>query len=1706
MTANRGFKKETFRYSRSHPPAMKVLLVLALAVALVAGTQVSFAPEFAAGKTYKYKYEGYLLGGLPEEGLARAGMKIQSKILIGAADPNSYIIKLEDPMISEYSGIWPKEVFRPATKLTSALSAQLLTPVKFEYANGVIGKVYAPAGISTAVLNIFRGVLNIFQMNIKKTQNVYNLQETGVKGVCKTHYVLSEDSKADRLHLTKTTDLNHCTDRIHMDFGMAGYTDKCPECVTRGKVFAGAISINYVMKPSASGTLILEATATELLQYSPVNIVNGAFQMEAKQTVTFVDIKKTPLEPVKADYIHRGSLKYEFGTELLQTPIQLLRITNAEAQIVETLNNLVSLNLGEAHEDSPLKFIELIQLLRVARYESIEALWSQFKSKSEHRHWMLSSIPAIGTHVALKFIKEKVVAGEVTSAEAAQAIISSAHLVTADIEAIKLQEGLAMTPKIKENAALREITMLGFGTMVHKYCVENPSCPSELVRPIHDIVVSAVERRDNDELSLALKVLGNAGHPSSLKPIMKLLPGFGSSASNLEHRVHVDAALALRKIAKREPKLIQDMAVQLFMDRTLDPELRMVAAIVLFDTKLPLGLVTTLAQSLLKEPNLQVASFAYSYMKAFTKTTTPDHSTVAAACNVAIRILSPKFERLSYRYSRAFHYDHYYNPWMLGAAASAYYINDVASVLPRNVMAKARIYLSGVFVDVLEFGARSEGVQEALLKVRDVPESANRITKMKQVLKALTEWRAKPSRQPLGSLYVKVFGNEVAFANIDKEMIEKITEFAAGPEIRMYGKQTLDALMSGYSLKYSQPILAIEVRCIFPSSLGLPMELSLYTAGVTAASVEVQATISPPPPEDFHPVHLLKSDISMKALVAPSVSLHTYAVMGVNNPFIQATVMSRAKVHTVIPKKMEARFDVVKGYFNYQFLPVEGVKTIASALLETVAIARDVEDLEAAKITPVLPFEPFINKNTTSMLSKTSNYLSDSLSASSELLPLQLQSQIVSNMKIPKPIVKKMCATTYTYGIEACIDIRSRNATFLRNTPIYAIIGNHSLLVNVTPAAGPSIERIEIEVQIGEKAAEKIIKVVNLSEEEEILEDKNVLMKLKKILVPGLKNSTKVSSSSSSSSRSSSSRSRRSSSTSSKTSSSSSSSRPKTKMLDLADSLNKTSKISSSSSSSQHLSRSSSSSRSSLRSSILSSSSSSSSSMSKQELYEMNFTKDHIHQHSLSTEHLKSKSSASSFEYIYNKAKYLSNTVNPAVTVLVRAIRTDHKNQGYQITAYYDRLTARVQIIVANLTENDNWRICADSMMLSYHKVMTRVTWGIECKQYNTSITAETGRVEKEPAVRVKLTWERLPNYLKKYASRVSNYLTRIVEDNGVNRTKVANDPKEIKLTVAVANETSLNVTMKTPKNTFYKLGWSLPFYLPVNNTAAELQAYQNSWIEQITYVLTKSNAAECSVVKDTVVTFNNKKYKTEMPHSCHQVLAQDCTSEMKFIVLLKRDQTTEQNEISVKIEMIDVDMYLKDNAVVVKVNGVEISLNNLPYQHPTAADIQIREREDGVSLHAPSHGLQEVFFSLNKVQVKVVDWMRGQTCGLCGKADGEVRQEYSTPNERVSRNATSFAHSWVLPAKSCHDTSECYMQLDSVKLEKQISLEGEESKCYTVEPVLRCLPGCLPVRTTSVTVGYHCVPLESNLNRSDGLSSIYEKSIDVSETAESHL
>ncbi|ROL40727.1 Vitellogenin [Anabarilius grahami] len=1299
-------------------------VVLALTVALVASQQINLVPEFALDKTYVYKYEALLLGGLPQEGLARAGIKVSSKVHLSAVTENTFLMKLMDPLLHEYAGIWPKDPFVPATKLTSALAAQLQIPIKFEYANGVVGKVFAPAGVSPTVLNLHRGILNILQLNLKKTQNIYELQEAGVQGVCRTHYVISEDTKANHIIVTKSKDLSHCQERIIKDVGLA-YTEKCAECTERVKSLIETASYNYIMKPAAAGVLIAEATVEEVHQFSPFNEIHGAAQMEAKQTLAFVEIEKTPVVPIKADYLARGSLQYEFATEILQTPIQLIKISDAPAQIIEVLKDLVANNVAMVHDDAPLKFVQLVQLLRVATLENIEAIWAQFKDKPVYRRWLLDALPAVGTPVILKLIKEKFLAGELTIPEFIQALVVALQMVTADLDTIQLTASLAMHEKIATIPALREVVMLGYGSMIAKHCVAVPTCPAELLRPIHEIAAEANSKNNIPEITLALKVLGNAGHPASLKPIMKLLPGLRTAATSLPLRVQVDAILALRNIAKKEPKLVQPVALQLVLDRALHPEARMVACIVLFEAKPSVALVSSLAGALKTETNMHVASFAYSHIKSLTRITAPDMAAVAGAANVAIKLMSRKLDRLSLRFSRALQLDFYHTPLMIGAAGSAYMINDAITILPRAVVAKARAYLAGAAADVLEIGVRTEGIQEALLKSPAADESVDRITKLKRTLRALADWKALPTDQPLASAYIKILGQEVAYLNIDKTVIEEAIQIATGPKPRELLKGALKALQEGIAFQYAKPLLAAEVRRILPTAVGVPMELSLYTAAVATASLNVKATITPPLPEEIETMtleQLKRTDIQLQAEARPSVALQTFAVMGVNTALIQAAVMARGKIRTIAPGKVAARADILKGNYKVEALPVEVPEHIADVSFETLAVVRNIEEPTAERIVPLVPELAMQNSQT------PADYLSSEI-------------QDETPVRAAAPFHKTLCLAVPYIEIKGCIEVHSHNAAFIRNSPLFYIIGQHSARASVARAEGPAVERLELEVQVGPKAAERLLKQINLIDEE-TPEGKAFLLKLREILETEDKNVPVSSESSSSSS----------------------------------------SRIISSSSSSMSSSR----------------------------------MTEYLAPHGAS----KAKSSgsaASSFEALQKQAKFLGNALPPVFAVIARAVRVDHKLLGYQLAAYFDKPTARVQLVISSIAENDNLKICADGALLSKHKVTAKVAWGPECQQYAVTAKAEAGVLGEFPAARLELEWERLPVIVTTYAKKLSKHIPIAALQAGFRLERATNSEKEIELTAALPTQRSLNVIARIPEMTLSRMAIPLPVAVPIN-------------------------------------------------------------------------------------------------------------------------------------------------------------------------------------------------------------------------------------------------------------------------------------------------
>lgn len=79
--------------------------------------------------------------------------------------------------MAEYNGFPGKNGYDASPKLTKHIATQLTKPFMFEYAGGHVGDIHASPEISNTVVNIVRGILAFFQVTVKTTQKIYELEE-----------------------------------------------------------------------------------------------------------------------------------------------------------------------------------------------------------------------------------------------------------------------------------------------------------------------------------------------------------------------------------------------------------------------------------------------------------------------------------------------------------------------------------------------------------------------------------------------------------------------------------------------------------------------------------------------------------------------------------------------------------------------------------------------------------------------------------------------------------------------------------------------------------------------------------------------------------------------------------------------------------------------------------------------------------------------------------------------------------------------------------------------------------------------------------------------------------------------------------------------------------------------------------------------------------------------------------------------------------------------------------------------------------------------------------------------------------------------------------------------------------------------------------------------------------------------------------------
>ncbi|NXI97384.1 VIT2 protein, partial [Psophia crepitans] len=1694
-------------------------------------------PVFHTGKTYLYGYNSFILHGLPGGGLPMVGVRLTCKLEISRTSRSDHLLQIQSPKLEEYNGFWPTDPFTPSSRITQTIAACFSQAFKFEYTEGRVGNIYAPEECPILCTNLVRGILNMMQITIKKSQNVYELQEAGIEGICQTRYVIQDDIKNNRATISKSKDLTDCQEKAVKNMGMA-YIRPCPTCPLKVRSIKGTAMFTYKMKYDDSGALMTSATSEQVYQISPFNEPDGAAVMKARQELSLVDIKTTPISAPKTQLQNQGSLRYHFSGELLQMPIPLIRIKNPDLQLTETLRQLVQNNEEEATKEASAKFLQIVQLFRVVTLDQIESLWVQFASDPPYRPWFLSAICAAGATDTFRFLKQKIHDEKLNIWEAAAALPLAFHFVTPNKQTLEVASTFLTCPQIQKAPVLRILVYLGYGSMVNKHCAQSPFCPNELLQPLHDLATEAASKGSAKDMALALKAIGNAGQPASIKCILKFLPTFSPAAASLPGRIHADAVLALRKIARKDPAKVREISLQVFMDNTLAPNIRMVACLVLFETKPALPTVTAMASSLLTEPSLQVASFTYSHMKALAVGRIPQLYNLSAACNIAIKLLSPRLDRLSYRYSKVIHVGGYSSEYQAGAIWRVYLMNGPSTVFPTDIITKVRGYYANTATDIIEVALQSQSLTE-LIRKQNIPFAEYDTYKtLKELGKTLLGWKELPPEDPLVSAYVKVLGQEIAFVDIDTDAIQQtMTSLTGSSNWQRVVKKVLEEVRRGISGRWTLPVVVAELRHAVPTVVGVPLEFSLCGTVLARAVADVDMQVSPPLSDKFRPSQLLETNMDIHADIKPKAHFYMMATMGINTQYFQSGLEFHAEFSANTTMKFDARINMKEKNLKIETPPCRQEVELAAVRSEVYAVSRNMEEVDFEKKSQFLPKgdQPFQPSERSSRpgswkQSSASSVISEGYQQGSE--------EAHHHSVGARYYARIFCREFESLGCSACLSLKSRNSAFLRNTYLHKLVGELEAKIVLKPVhTDADIDKIQLEIQAGSKAASRIIDVASSGskEEDETSLYKGIQAKLKKVL--GIENVFKVANKTRH-------RKRRihrkkkaavtnlwaepsanplSSSSSSSTAASADGKEPGQEHK--KDEIRQSGKRRGSSSRSS--SRSSSGRRSrrqvSLSSKICSSSEdhsgdrhcSGDSEHSNQQanlpVYQFWFkpADEQDPGREVLNSSISSSSSSASGEGNFSavsQPKFLGDSKPPILAAVLRAIHRNEQPTGLQLVLYTDTqpTRSRIQMFVSSITGSSRWKLCADASVINSHKVSGSLKWGKDCRDYQIATQIATGQFAAYPAMQMKLEWPKVPSAVRTTARWFYSFLPGAAYVLGYSQRQRHGPSHQATLVMALTSPRTCDVVLKLPELTIYERAIRLPVPFP-SSPATPIStppSPDRNVFAQATLSIIENLKARCSIFQNTITTFNGVEFNYSMPANCYHVLVQDCSPELKFLVIMKRlEESADLTAINVRLASHEVDMYVSNGLIQLKINGVQAS-TAVPYTSNSDASMLISREKDGLTLKAPDYGIDKLYYDGHRLEIQVAFWMAGKTCGICGKYDAEKEKEYQMPSGYLAKDAVSFGQSWIISEDPC--AGACKLQRKFVRIEKPVAFEKVAAKCFSVEPVLRCAEGCSAAGAVPVSVGFHCVPADSALNL-EGQIRLDQESEDVVSTVSAH-
>uniref|UniRef100_A0A3Q4HXT9 Vitellogenin 3, phosvitinless n=1 Tax=Neolamprologus brichardi TaxID=32507 RepID=A0A3Q4HXT9_NEOBR len=964
-------------------------------------------------KTYEYKYEGQVKFGSGKPNRAESGARIKCNIKIFGESPQVFILQVSEVTFAELNGISGKCDFIQRPRLSQRLAAQLAKPFKFEHINGHVRQIQAAPDVTETTVNIVRGMLSFFHATVKTSPTVYELEEAGIHGVCQSNYATEINKQTNNMNITQVVDIDNCRIKAAMQKGTAhAVLDK--ETKQRGESMISTMQYLYTIQPTEEGGMVKSAYGLEQQHFSPFNVKRGSFRMEAKKEMVLIRVSEGGKPPNVGQLQNRGDLVYKIVNSDANIPLVMQDRTQPKAKD----------HKNRIKKETTENTLKVYQLLRMLQDRDLDEMWVELSKNNEHRRFFLDMVAEINDDRVLKFLQKRFQAKDVTANEAAQTLLIAMNHLQPRPELVEKAKEIMNMEFIKSHPRLWPLAVFSFGSLVYKHCAYHSPCPQAAVQPLLDLANEGLRNRNETKMFIALRALGNAGHPGSIKTIINFLPGVAANPVDVSCRVQSAAMQALRLTARRDPHNVQEIAMKVFLQKNCAPETSMMAIMVMFNTKPSAALVSTLTAHLERQKDIHLASFAYSYLENIARSKTPDNHIMSTYCSLAVKSLAAKFGRLSYN-SRSFQMDMFDDDFLMGASASFNLLGGPTSVLPTEIITQTKYFSIGRIKRLMEFGIRAETIKQLFGPSIPGFKGDFSFSDFQAIYNVLKNWESLPNDKPIISAYSRMSGQELFFVNIKKDLLDP----SAPKGTPVWA--AIEQLERGLSWHWTKPLLTIEVRLLQATTLGLPVEIAKYYQTLTGITINAKAAINPPQAQ--HLVDLMNADISLESEGVVGFTKDFWFFHGINTELFQCGTEMKSKAPVELPWKFSAKLNVGNRVFELDIPACKNEFELISFSSNLFAVSRNIANLQSPKRTPMIPdeFNP---------------------------------QQPTPNNWCPKA---NMCAKSSMYGVGVCVDYEIRTQYYNSEYPLYSIMGFTHAAIRVVPGipeATKPVEKIRFEI------------------------------------------------------------------------------------------------------------------------------------------------------------------------------------------------------------------------------------------------------------------------------------------------------------------------------------------------------------------------------------------------------------------------------------------------------------------------------------------------------------------------------------------------------------------------------------------------------------------------------------------------------------------